>query len=376
MKYICFYDALESTENRKYVLSATNKIDYILEKLSSICDDDPIEIVSMSPTLGNKKCKSVKKRVNEKITLKLFTSFGRKNLFTKLVDHFGIPIQLLFYLLFHVKRGESVIVYHSPAVMRVIPLAKLIKGFSLILEIEEIYSDVNGDKKLHKKELSFFQKADKYIFPTQLLDEALNHLKKPSIVISGTYKVEPKYDMKFEDDKIHVVYSGTLDPRKGGALAAVAAASYLPNHHVHILGFGTDEQKNAVLDEIQKVQSAGGASCTYEGTKKGKEYSEFLQKCAIGLSTQNPDAAFNATSFPSKILAYMANGLTVVSIKIPVIVTSKVGDIVQYYEQQDPRSIAEAIKKVDLSSNVDPRDRIEKLDREFGRELYQFLNDK
>ncbi len=53
---------------------------------------------------------------------------------------------------------------------------------------------------------------------------------------------------------------------------------------------------------------------TYDGAFYVKKYYEFLQKCHIGLSTQNPYEPFNNSSFPSKVLVYMANGLRVVSV--------------------------------------------------------------
>ena len=49
---------------------------------------------------------------------------------------------------------------------------------------------------------------------------------------------------------------------------------------------------------------------------------KFIQKCQIGLCTQNIDAAFNTTSFPSKILSYMSNGLEVVGVNIAAIKNS------------------------------------------------------
>lgn len=61
------------------------------------------------------------------------------------------------------------------------------------------------------------------------------------------------------------------------------------------------------------------------------------------MSTQDPSAAFNSTSFPSKILVYLANGLKVVSIRIPAIEQSAVVDSLVFYDKQTPEKIAEAI---------------------------------
>ena len=96
----------------------------------------------------------------------------------------------------------------------------------------------------------------------------------------------------------------------------------------------------------------------------GEDYIRFIQSCDIGLSTQNPDAAFNATSFPSKILSYMANGLRVVSIRIPAIERSAVGNEVMFYNEQTP--------EVELGGR-DSKAVIEQLDLKFKEELARLI---
>ena len=102
---------------------------------------------------------------------------------------------------------------------------------------------------------------------------------------------------------------------------------------------------------------------SYDGLLSGEDYIRFIQSCDIGLSTQNPDAAFNATSFPSKILSYMANGLRVVSIRIPAIEQSAVGDMLIYYDKQTPQEIARAIRAVQMDALYHSRVRIQALDQ-------------
>lgn len=246
----------------------------------------------------------------------------------------------------------------------------------MILEVEEIYSDVTGNEKTKAKELAFFKLADAYIFPTELLDLSINTEHKPSAIVYGTYRVEKDQEHKFheEDGKIHLVYAGTFDPRKGGVSAAVAAGEYLDkNFHIHILGFGNEEEKEMLINQIKEVNSKNGAVITMDGLLSGEEYIKFLQSCDAGFSTQNPDADFNDTSFPSKVLSYLSNGLRVVSVRIKALEESKVGDLLYFYDGKNPKNITETIKSINFDEAYDSREFISQLDKEFTESLKKIL---
>ncbi len=270
-------------------------------------------------------------------------------------------------MFFNIKKNEQVIVYHSLGYDATFIWLFRLKRIRIIGEIEEIYQDVHSQTpKRSRNEYRFIDSCEKYIFPTLLLNEKLNENDKPSVVVHGIYSVEPIVNDKFKDGKIHVVYGGTLDPNKGGAAAAAAAAEFLPeNFHIHICGFGNSTQIKSIIAD---VASRSKASVTFEGELKGENYKQFIQKCHIGLSTQNPDAAFNATSFPSKILVYLSNGLKVVSIRIPAIEKSAVADCIYFYNEQTPQAIANAIVNT-VGNNVDGKEKLFELNNDFTRNL-------
>ena len=186
--------------------------------------------------------------------------------------------------------------------------------------------------------------------------------------------MEPQIAVRPDDGTVHVVYAGTFDIRKGGA-AAAAAAEFLPgNYHVHILGFGNEKDTAQIRRIIEQTASRSTAKVTFEGLLKGTDYIRFLQKCHIGLSTQDPLAAFNATSFPSKMLSYMSNGLQVVSIRREAIEHSAIGAGSHYYTEQTPQHIAEAVVSAAESTADDNREVIKRLDEEFKRDIASLLN--
>lgn len=373
--YLGFYDDLKKqTEPRYFSPAARNKMEYIIQKLDSLERD--VKVVSASVTTGLSKAPEKEIQIGAHTKLKLFFSLGRRNIFTKAIDLVLAKLRVFFYVLSHINKNDVVLVYHSKEYMKSLAIAKKFKNFRMILEMEEIYADVLENKHQKPREMQFASLADSFIFPTQLLNDVVNSADKPFAVIHGTYQAEPDRGHRFDDGNIHVVYAGTLDPRKGGAVAA-AAAEFLPeNYHVHVLGFGSEQQINDMKQLTQEISQKGKATATYDGLLSGEDYIRFIQACDIGLSTQNPDAAFNATSFPSKVLSYMANGLRVVSVRIKAVETSAVGDMITYYDEQTPESIAKAIMSVDMSQPYDSRMRIAELDEQFQRELKKLIEAK
>jgi hypothetical protein len=241
--------------------------------------------------------------------------------------------------------------------------------------MEELYGDIRLSPQTTARELEFARLADAFIFPTQELNEAVNREGKPYAISHGTYEAtEAPDDTDFGDGRIHVVYSGTTNPRKGGINMAIDAAEYLPEqYHVHILGSGDEKTLQAMNDRIESVRARSACTITYDGVLRDRAYTDFLHRCHIGLSTQNPEGVYNQSSFPSKILAYLASGLRVVSVRIPVVVNSRVGDILHYYTEQTPEALAEAILSVNVAVPYNSKTVIENLDREFMDALERML---
>ena len=225
--------------------------------------------------------------------------------------------------------------------------------------------------------IPYFSLADKYIFQTEILNHIVNTKSLPYAVLHGAYKSVPEgisHAFPFASSKIRCVYAGTLDPRKGGAFAAVATAAFLPeNFHIHILGFGTENEIEQIQKKVEEISRTSKASVSYDGCLRGEEYLDFIKHCHIGLSTQNPDAAFNMTSFPSKILVYMASGLRVVTVRIPAVESSLVGRDLFYYELPTPQNVAQAIQKIDFSEHYDGKQKIESLNESFCKSLEALL---
>jgi len=217
--YIGFYDTYEyQNEKRTGAPSGRNKMEYIFQSIEK--NGYHIEILSPAWTAhqsGRFARRIVK--ISDRVTLVLCSTFGASNIFMKFFRKY-IPICWLFLmLLLNVSKSDTVISYHSMDLMWPVYLAKKIKKFKLLLEVEEIYQDVKQYNRVARKmEYKIFEIADKYLFSNDLLNKKINKNNKPYEVIYGTYQLEYDRKCKFEDKKIHVVYAGTFNPRKGGAV--------------------------------------------------------------------------------------------------------------------------------------------------------------
>lgn len=372
--YLGYYNCEQiAAEKRVAAPPAMNKMGYVISVLSEIADDGAT-VVSPSETGLYQYVKGSVRDLYDRISLKTFDSLHSKHKILRGIGHILTKTQLFFYLLKHVKAEDTLIVYHATVLMKTVRKIKQFNHCHLIIEVEELYSDVRKDGALRKREIDYLQIADQYIVITELLNSEVNLAGKPYIISHGTYRAVPKYCDKFDDGKIHVVYAGSFNPVKGGALTAIGAAEFLDRNYVlHILGKGSDEATAAVRQKIEQVSTETECRIVFDGYKTGREFDSFIQSCHIGLSTQQPNGKYNASSFPSKILMYMSNGLPVVSVKIPAVESSKVGEYLYYYEEPDPEKIAQAIRQVPTESGTSVLDKLNALDESFRAELSNML---
>ena len=371
MKYVAYYDIPEFlSEQRSVALCAANVTEYMLEVIQSFAS---VEIVSPSRTRNKSGFyKGRKNKISEKATLIQPPTFGVKTRIGRVIALGYTSLWLVVYLLTHLKKNETVMVYHSLATLTPIRIVKKLKRINLILEIREFYSDARQNyeefgqnmSKLHRKEMKYFGIADSYVFPTELLNRLVNVSNKPYVLAPGIYKsFENDNARKWDDGKIHIVYAGTLREAKG-VYDIIRLAEYLPeNYYIHILGSAPDDRLKRVKQEIETTGKNAKASISYDGQLRGSDFTDFLQKCHIGLSPQAKDASFNETSFPSKILTYFSNGLEIVSVRIPAIEESPIGDYIHYYDDS-LESMAETIMSIDLTKRKSNKEKLESLDRE------------
>lgn len=366
--YLIHFD---NKTNRNVTPSAITKGKYVASALAS-CSSE-VEIVSLAyPTKDSQD--EVYYQVSENVICHLFKGKYSNNRIIRYLNHKLYDKKIRKYLKQNVKKDDIIVVYHSLANMKLVKYIKKNITDKIVYEVEEIYGDVINDEKAKTKELKAFKNASSYIFSNDYLNTIINTKQLPYVTCYGTYEIPTLYKESFNDNLIHCLYAGTLAQNKG-ALNAINVAKYLPNNYlIHILGFGSEKDIADIKNAVNEVNNSYGTTkVIYEGLKLNEEYLKFIQKCQIGLCTQNIDAAFNTTSFPSKILSYMSNGLEVVGVNIAAIKNSKVGQYIQFYNVPDEKEIANAILNINLNNKTNNVDVVKELDKEFKEDLKDML---
>lgn len=371
LRYFSYYGCSDPERRRDNSPAADTKMDYIMEVLNRIGYD--VEHVSMAQSAIPKYISGYcEKKGNN--TFRYFSSFGITTSPLRVFNRWFVHLQFLIWCLFNLKRNEQVLVYHSLGFDADLILLYRLKKIRFIGDIEEIYQDVSKQKPSQERnEYRFIDICEKYMFPNTILNERINKTNKPYVVVHGIYKPNEYTEVSYNDGKIHILYAGTYDPNKGGALASVKAAEFLDEkYHLHLTGFGIKKDEEAVIKEIERVRPLTKCQITFHGYLDDESFLDLMHHCSIGLCTQDPTNLLNLTSFPSKILNYMANGLVVLSGRNRAIEESAVGDMVCYYENQKAEEMAAAIINMPHIEGV--KKRLTDLDGHFAKSLDVILN--
>lgn len=372
IKYIGFYDDDGNNAKRVCSVAAMDKMNYIASAISKA--GYLVNIVSPSWMRNDANVKFEKsKEVNINDTLKVCygPTFLSKN---KIQTFFQICLSLswlLCYLLINTQRGEKIIVYHVPWLYMPVSIAKFFRNFEIILEVEEIYSDVTYvNRTFNNWEKKLLAIADYFLYSTDLLKSKFDN-SKPSIVIYGAYDVKERLTEPVADNKIHLVYAGIIDNEKKGAFNALEASRLLSEKYMlHIIGFG---DVNALCERIEEINKTNKCKVVYDGLLQGNDYIKYCQSCHVGLSTQNIEGTFLESSFPSKILSYLSMGLLVVSGRISCVELSSIKSLVTFYDNGTAESIAKAIMSLDTSKFNDSRKIIRDFDVKFVKDISNLL---
>lgn len=380
IKYIGFYNLTESNVKRVANLAAINKMDYIADAIQQAGYD--VHIISPSwssdddTTAGFHRKETIQICPGKKVTF--CPTFHTSNKLTRNIKIVYTLFWLFFWLLKNAKRNEKILLYHVQWLSLPIRWAKRMKRLQVILEVEEFYNQIWKNKGiLHKWEQKLIDNADKYIVVSDVLANILG--SKVQAIVYGNYKVPETIYSKsyFNNDKINVVYAGSIDETKGGAITAVECSLFLSDKYiVHVSGHGSNKSITNLINTIENVnRKAKRTACIYHGCLSDNELISFLKSSQIAINPQYSDDKFRFL-FPSKIIKYLACNLRVVSTRVESIEKSKIGHLITFSNNHNPIEIANSIMSINLSEMFDSILEIQTLNDEFVIKLNRLLTDE
>lgn len=376
--YLCFYANQDNKDILISYPSVWSKIEYICEKIKN-CGYN-VDILSAAPIKRNGFYRG--HVVQQKSGMKeiYLSSFKTKySLFNK-INLIYVYFQIICRLA-AVKKDDIILVYHSMFYDRPIILLKKLFRKAFILEIEDVFSELSEKNHYMKaRERKFFEQAQAYLCVNDLIADELKNQKK-KVISYGRYDLPPLYQPKVElkTDIIDLVYAGVIEQQRGAAFLAADAMLYLDKRYrLHICGFGNETDLHALCNKIREHNAdLRREAIVFHGMLEGEEYYRLLQDCQIALSTHRYNAENLSSAdhtFPSKILVYLANGLRVAAQKLDCLQRSKVGNIIYYYDEPEPKNVAQAIERIKLDSPYRGREIMQSLDETFQKEMRCLLS--
>lgn len=312
---------------------ANNKIIGILEALSSV----GYNVTILSSGLANSKSGKLYPEKKERYK-------GTDVIYCRIID---LPLinslTSIIYMYRAIKKQyriseiDNIIFYnYKPEVAWAAYFAKKFLHIPITVEYEDGYAHVEGLSRfkaaiLNLTEKLVSKKIDSAILVSSLLQKKY---KVPNVVVRGVidknFLMECEKYHKTPNDKFTILYSGGLDNSRGINVLLESLRFLDIDCRIVITGKGNIE----VPDD--RVEFKG--FIPYENVK------ELMKQADVLLQCQLVGSQFANASFPSKLFEYICTGNTIISSAMPDVMNFA-GDAFVYYDNDDPKALADAIKK-------------------------------
>lgn len=353
----------------------TSKMNYFLRCFKELNIDTDILSLCLKKDKGLKKVKKITNQFGQ--TVRHIINFDIGGKFGKMLNLHFAKIQLLFYLM-SVPKGDVVFFYHERFYSSVFKYIRRIKKYKIICDIEEIYTiHAKYSESKISEEIEYLKGFEYYTVSNDSLAEILEITKENYVLCCGVYSPLITSYNNTDSEITNVLYAGTFDSAKGGAKAAIESFLFLDHgYQLTVCGFGTESQINNICSLIRQVEKQNPeVKIEYRGyvPNTSQEYIDILSHTNIGLSTQNPDGDFNASSFPSKVFEYMRHGIRVVSTKIKGCSDLPIINGITFAKNNSASEIADAIKKARCVNLEEQDENLTIMHEQFKLDILQMI---
>ena len=183
--------------------------------------------------------------------------------------------------------------------------------------------------------------ADAYVFLTEQMNEEVNTLGKPYIVLEGhaNEEMRDKKHALFSNEEKIVIYAGAIEKKYGiEALCNAFLDIALPNEFLHIYG-------NGDYGEELKVVASQHKNIVYHGNCPNTEVVEAELNATLLVNPRPTDGEYTKFSFPSKTLEYMVSGTPVLSSRLAGI-PKEYENYIFYFDENTRESLGKQMRRI------------------------------
>lgn len=369
--YICWYISDKDKEMFRGNVTGVLKMRYIVEQMQNTGISPHIVSLAQQKKNGffHSKRKTLENGGEQLMYLAGFNGLGHLG---KIINSIIKLIELFYLLVFRIDSTDKIVLYHNYPQTRFVALIKFLIRANVIIELEELYGySPTTDQPWIKKEIKAIKCMDAFICVNEGLPKLLELPVGKYVVNYGAGIIPTRTVGRKNDGKIHVVYAGTIEAYKQGAITAVEAAKHLSdNYMMHIIGFGDEENIRLLRQRVEEVNKfVNRKAVEYDGYYSDEALDAYLFGCHIGLSSNVMRPNFANNSFPSKVITYMCHDLSVVLGYAKAFYDVPMSEGWAFYHEFTPKKIAEAI----MSAQVMPEGYYHNRILKMNKELQQFF---
>lgn len=228
-----------------------------------------------------------------------------------------------------------------------------------------MFDTVNQTKKLKivkkitlKKMKKVYDSFCGYVFITEQMDNLINHLNKPYIVLEGLLDEEIFKDIKIKSKKTNtIMYAGGINEKYGiKELFKCFLKDTMKDYKLILCG-------NGDLSEYIEKNKFKSNNIKYLGAISHEEVLRLEKEVNVLINTRPIEDEYTKYSFPSKTIEYMFSGTPVLTTNLPGI-PSEYKKYLFFLEKVDAETMEKSIKEI-LSKEKEELEQFGKNAKEF-----------
>ena len=275
------------------------------------------------------------------------------------------------YLREYAKPGDFVFAYHSIASTQILAEYKTKFKFKLIIQIEEIYSEIYKQfKGQNVYELDSLIKGDGFLVANAQLRAKFSKVDQDCPILLGDMRLPKTFSPKIDDGKIHLVYGGTLSREKISLDQLILPILKLPR--IFVLHVYPSNNKSELAKYLSEMADKIKGRVFVEEPLVGEQYFTNISKYHIGLAINIDSPELSSFAIPSKIINYLKCELKVVSTPLKSVKQSDYSNLIFVSKGFSPEEIADAIENC-AKINISCENTIEILSRTFAQNLENLI---